>query len=281
VDTKTLRSLADVFAQIPDPRCKRGVRHPFSGMLALVFLGLLARIRELARLQDWAARHWAELQEPLGFDSPHPPHATTLSRVLARFTLADFHQAVGRWLLTTVQDPNELSVAAVDAKTACQSYENGQPVQILSVFAHRAKLVLAQWAVQAEKTNEPHVLLNHWDELLREFPMLRLLTGDAIYTQRHLADILSRSPCDYLLQVKKNQGDLYEAMVSSFTQAPTRPADAETVEKKGVAEKLVACGTTWKTVRITGTNSPSQGATSRCVWTVWSRPGTGNLLVMT
>ena len=37
----------------PDSRsaCKRGVRHPFPGMLALVFLGLLARIRELARLQ--------------------------------------------------------------------------------------------------------------------------------------------------------------------------------------------------------------------------------------
>ncbi|HEY1598800.1 MAG TPA: ISAs1 family transposase [Pirellulales bacterium] len=281
MDTKTLRSLADVFSQIPDPRCKRGVRHPFSGMLALVFLGLLARIRELARLHDWATRHWAELQEPLGFDSLQPPHATTLSRVLARFTLADFQQAFGRWLVTVVQDPHELSVAAVDAKTACQSHEDGRPVQILSVFAHRAKLVLAQWAVQAEKTNEPHVLLNHWDELLREFPMLRLLTGDAIYTQRHLADILSRGPCDYLLQVKKNQGDLHEALVTSFAQAATRPADAETTEKKGDAAKLVACGATWKTARTIEINSPSQGAASRCVWTVWSQPGTGNLLVMT
>jgi len=281
MDTKTLRSLAEVFSQIPDPRCKRGVRHPFPGMLALVFLGLLARIRELARLQDWAARHWAELQEPLGFDSPRPPHATTLSRALARFTLADFHQAFARWLVSVVQDPQELSVAAVDAKTACQSHEDGRPVQILSIFAHRAKLVLAQWAVQAEKTNEPHVLLNHWDELLREFPMLRLLTGDAIYTQRHLADILSRSPCDYLLQVKKNQGDLHEALVTSFAQASARQADVETTEKKGAAAKLVACGATWMTARTTGTNSPSQPAASRCVWTVWSRPGTGGLLVMT
>ena len=135
--TKTLRSLADVFSQIPDLRCKRGVRHPFPGMLALkVFLGLLARIRELARLQDWAARHWAELQELLGFDSPRPPHATTLSLALVRFTLADFHQAFARWLVSVVQDPQELSVAAVDAKTACQSHEDGRPVQILSIFAH-------------------------------------------------------------------------------------------------------------------------------------------------
>jgi hypothetical protein len=281
MDTKTLRSLADVFSQVPDPRCKRGVRHPFPGMLALVFLGLLARIRELARLQDWAARHWDELQGPLGFDSPRPPHATTLSRVLARFTLDDFHRAFGRWLLTVVQNPSDLSVVAVDAKTACQSHEDGRPVQILSVFAHRAKLVLAQWAVQAEKTNEPHVLLNHWDELLAEFPMLRLLTGDAIYTQRHLADILSRGRCDYLLQVKKNQGDLYEAMTTSFAQAPARSPDVETAEKKGAAAKLVASGATWTTARTTGTNSRSPAVASRCAWTVWSQPGMGNLLVMT
>ena len=53
--TETLRSLAEVFAQIPDPRGKRGVRHPFAGMLSLVFLGLLARIREFAQLQFWAS----------------------------------------------------------------------------------------------------------------------------------------------------------------------------------------------------------------------------------
>ena len=143
------------------------------------------------------------------------------------------------------------------------------------------KLVLAQWAVQAEKTNEPHVLLNHWDELLREFPMLRLLTGDAIYTQHHLADILSRSPCDYLLQVEEEPRGSAQSMVTSFAQASAGQADVETTEKKGAAAKLVACGATWMTARTTGTNSPSQPAASHCVWTVWSRPGTGGLLVMT
>jgi len=40
-----LESLAEVFAQVPDPRDPRGIRHPLQGMLTLVFLGLLHGIR--------------------------------------------------------------------------------------------------------------------------------------------------------------------------------------------------------------------------------------------
>jgi len=54
-------------------------------MLALVFLGLLARIREMAVLQRWAETHWDQLQEPLGFERDKPPHATTISRAIAGF----------------------------------------------------------------------------------------------------------------------------------------------------------------------------------------------------
>jgi len=40
--TEPLTSLLEVFSQISDPRDPRGIRHPFSGLLTLVFLALLA-----------------------------------------------------------------------------------------------------------------------------------------------------------------------------------------------------------------------------------------------
>ena len=46
----SLEHLVEVFAQVTDPRKARGVRHPFSGIISLVFLGLLARISEMAVL---------------------------------------------------------------------------------------------------------------------------------------------------------------------------------------------------------------------------------------
>ena len=47
-----MESLVRVFAQVEDPRKRRGVRHSMESMLALVFLGLLARIREMDSCSD-------------------------------------------------------------------------------------------------------------------------------------------------------------------------------------------------------------------------------------
>lgn len=277
--TPAFRCLSEVLSQVPDPRSPRGIRHPFSGILGLVFLGLLARIRELVQLQFWAEVHWEELKEPLGFDRDTPPHATTMSRALANFSLADFQAVFDTWLQTIVDAPEELSVVAADAKTCCQGYDaEGSPVQLLSLFAHNAKLTLAQWSVHGEKTNEPGVLRARLDGFLEKYPMLRLVTGDAIYAQRPLAELLVDNNVDYLLQVKKNQGDLHDALESCFSQE--RPPAVEVVEKKEDASRLVACGSIWTTPSTAENNSISPAAKSSSVWSAWSLPETDRLLVV-
>jgi hypothetical protein len=236
-----LESLAEVFAQVPDPRKPRGIRHPLQGMLALVFLGLLARIREMPVLQRWAETHWDQLQVPLGFDREKPPHATTISRTIAGCELGKFAAAFLAWIKTVV--PNEPLTAAVDAKTSCQGIgEDGQPVQLLTVLVHNIKLVLGQWSVHGEKTNEPNVLKNHLAELTAHFPLLKLITGDAIYAQRPLAEALLEENCDYLVQIKGNQGDIQEALVNCLGAAHERKPAAQTAEKKGTPWIGGGCG---------------------------------------
>jgi len=227
-----LESLAQVFSQVPDPRQRRGIRHPMSGMLALVFLGLLARIREMEVLVRWAKVHWRELQEPLGFERDQPPHATTISRSLAKCNLTKFAAAFLEWTKQAI--PNEPLTVAVDAKTSCQGLdEDGRPVQLLTVLVHQLKLVIGQWSVHGEKTNEPHVLENHLEELRGQFPLLTLITGDAIYATRPLAQALLDENCDYLLQIKANQGDIQDTLQHCLGTAHEREPAAQTAEKKG------------------------------------------------
>ena len=57
-----LSELSVVFQKLTDPRDPRGVRFPFSALCALVFLGLLARICEMAVLIRWAEAHWEQLR---------------------------------------------------------------------------------------------------------------------------------------------------------------------------------------------------------------------------
>lgn len=239
--TAPIQSLLDVFAQVPDTRRPRGVRHPLPALLGLVFLGLLARIREMAVLQRWAEDHWDELREPLGFTRDERPHATTISRALAGCDLGAFSRAFLTWLQKELGD--QPLVAAVDGKTSCQGLDaEGNPVQMLTVFVHHAKVVIGQWSVKGEKTNEPGVLKNHLAELLVDFPMLRLLTGDAIFAQRPLVEALLAENCDYLLQIKGNQADTQDALRHCLGAAHERPPAAETKEKKGMPSIAGASG---------------------------------------
>lgn len=248
-----LRSLGQVFSQVRDFRDPRGRRHPLSALLSLVFLGLLAQIREMAVLQRWAEDHWELLREPLGFTHPDRPHATTISRALAQCSLADFSQAFLRWLQQLLPPGCPLTIA-VDGKTSCQGLDaNGQPLHMLTALIHHLKLVAGQWSVSGEKTNEPTALRRHLSELLENFPMLRLVTGDALFAQRPLVEALLDENRDYLLQIKANQADTLDALRNCLGAAHERPPAAQTVEKKGpsaIAASFGSTCTTWTTFAI-------------------------------
>ena len=51
----SILQIAETLKSIPDPRSKQGVSHPFSGLLALVLLGLTARQIYISHIVKWAA----------------------------------------------------------------------------------------------------------------------------------------------------------------------------------------------------------------------------------
>ena len=198
------------------------------------------QLREMAVLQRWAELHGDELKEPLGFTRDQRPHATTISRALAGCSLADFSEAFLQWVRRMLPADGPL-VAAVDGKTSCQGLDpTGQPVHMLNVFVHELKLVLGQWSVNDEKSNEPTVLRHHLSELFTNFPMLRLVTGDALFAQRPLAEALLDEGGDYPVQIKGNQADTLDAVRPCLGQADQRQPAAETVEKKGYRRSQAA-----------------------------------------
>jgi hypothetical protein len=145
-------------------------------------------------------------------------------------------------------DKTTEGVVAVDGKTAKQGIDDdGDPLHMLNVFVHDLQAVVGQWSTGAENTNEPTLLRRHLAEQLDAYPMLRLFTGDAIFAQRPLAELICGRGRDYLLQVKGNQGDTLDALENCFAQAAERPPAASSTNKRGLLKKPAASGSTWRT----------------------------------
>jgi len=175
---------------------------------------------------------WDTLREPLGFDRDQPPCATTISRTLAKCSVEEFQTALNQWLRHHVADRSE-GVVAVDGKTAKQGIDcDGNPLHMLNTFVHDVQAVIGQWSTGDDKTNEPSLFRRKLRSLLTSYPMLQLITGDAIFAQRPLIKMIRKLSKDYLFQVKGNQGDTLDALENCFANALQRAPAAQTDEKR-------------------------------------------------
>jgi hypothetical protein len=245
MSTSSLHALAAVIEALPDPRSKQGVSHSYHGMIAIVLLGLIAQMPYVAEMRRWAKKHWKILKEPLHFKKDKPPVETTIFRALEKTTVEDFQHVFDEFLRNILAENHENITVAVDGKTAKQMKNaDGTPHQMLNCFVHDVQVTLASPSVLKDKTNEPGCLKTHIPALVAKYPMLKLLTGDAIFAQRPLLEVLQECGCDYLFQVKENQPDILDAAKTSFAEVTPWNPDAAELKKKGAESKSAKYGVT-------------------------------------
>ena len=111
--------------------------------------------------------------------------------------------ALARWPQGRV--PQAGAAVALDGKTLRGSADGDVPgVHLLSAFAPAAGAVLGQLRVEAT-TNEHKAAL----VLLGVLPLSgKVVTGDALFTHRDVAEAIRKAGGDYILIVKDNQPQL-------------------------------------------------------------------------
>jgi hypothetical protein len=153
---QVLRSgFLDVLAAVPDPRDPRGRRYPLAGLLAIAVLATAAGMRGHAGFATWARTAPEDVLAQLGIRFRRPSEKTFRS-VLSRLDPADLDRRLGAYFTAhaALCDPGGLVPVALDGKTVRGALRAGAAAtHLVSVFAHRVRLVLGQLAV-AEKSNE-------------------------------------------------------------------------------------------------------------------------------
>jgi predicted transposase YbfD/YdcC len=216
-----LSALADV----PDPRCARGLRHNLPFVLAVAALATLRGARSLSAIGETAAELNQTVLARLGATRPagageyRAPSARTISRMLASINRDAFDKAVGTWVAQQVErDTGELEAVAVDGKTLRGSRQDyGQRTHLLSAYTHQEGAVVAQRDV-GEKGNE----ITEFEPLLNGIDLAgKVVTGDALHTQRAHATYLAGRGAHYVFGLKENQPKLAALAAALLADADT------------------------------------------------------------
>lgn len=213
--------LLECFAQIPDPRDRRGIRHSVPTILGLCTAAVLSGNVTLVEITDFVQDASQELLTALGArrgrsSRLRAPHPDTIERLFAGLGAQGLADHVGGYLMIQAQivgvgapiaGPVLLPAIAVDGKAVKGAIgADGLIPYLLAAATHGNSVVIAERLVGAKSNEVPQ-----FQPLLRGLNLAGwVITMDAGHTVRaHAAFITEELFAHYVMIVKGNQKGMF------------------------------------------------------------------------
>ncbi len=229
-------SLYHVFEQLTDGRHPRGKRYSLALVLSLLIIGKLAGMTTLSAIAEWVRWRADGLRQVLPGTRAQFPCVATYSNVLRAVDTEQLTQLLASWLtrldaerrcgtepsrlLTQPAARAQHRQVALDGKTLRGTLAHAAPDQrsqhVVALYETQTGIVLAQQAVP-DKGNE----ITLEATLLTPTQVAgRIVTADAMHTQRTCCADIQRFGGYYVLLAKANQPTLEEDLHLFFSEPP-------------------------------------------------------------
>lgn len=234
----SLGSLYDRFQRIRDPRKAKGKRYSLVTLLVLIFLAKLCNQDTPVEIADWAKNHAEELVKLLKLRHSWMPHHNTYRRVFQEIiSEEEFERLMEEYHQQQTEEAGD--TLPMDGKSLCGTRIAGQERgdHVLSVYDGQSQCVLAQEVVD---TKENEIVAA--PKVLAKVPLAgKIITGDAMHTQRVLSGQIVGLGSDYLWPVKENQERLYQDIQHLFAPDQPKPGFGK-IETDFQSAQTVNCG---------------------------------------
>jgi predicted transposase YbfD/YdcC len=201
-----MEGFSQLFEGVSDPRLSNATRHDLHEMLMISLLSVLCGgdgchdMSLFGRSKERFLRGFMALKHGI-------PSHDAFCELFNALDPKSFQKVMARLLGDFAC--NLEGVIALDGKALRRSFcraSGKSPLHLVQAFATEARLVLGQVAVD-QKSNEITAL----PELLALLDVKgRIITADAMHTQRATAEAVCARGGDYVLALKGNQGTLFE-----------------------------------------------------------------------
>lgn len=224
--------LQRIFERLTDWRKRKGKVYPLTSLFLLLMLGLMCGKRGPTSIARWFRALPFHVRMRMRFPLGRSPAPVTLCRLLQDVDVEELERNIRFWVLVMneqlAEEDHDMRIALDGKALRVASKRGSKAIHLLAAFCHELKVVLGQVAV-GDKTNEIALVAKLLDQLFIEG---RLLTMDALLTQRKIAQDIIDHKGDYLMVVKKNQPQLLQDIRMCFDSEPLPD------EERGVARTV-------------------------------------------
>ena len=213
-------SLYGRFGDMRDPRKAHGKRYSLTTLLVIIFLAKLCGKDRPDEIADWAKNHADELTELMKLRRRWMPHHNTIRRVFQNIVdESEFDRLAQNYAQAKQSQAGQ--VMAMDGKALRGTRIAGQEASdyVLSLYNVPERQVVAQ-AIVDSKENE----IAAAPRALEGVSLAgKIITGDALHTQRAISVQIVEQGGDYLWPVKENHPRLYADIQLLFTPDQPKP----------------------------------------------------------
>ena len=211
-----VNELLEYLKRLTDGRKPRGIRYQLETILVFYILAKFCGQDKVYGIADWIQQRKEYLIEGLGLKYPGMPHHSTYRRILGEQIDGDELEQVMADYLSQQTQPGQEVVIVIDGKTVRGTIHPKDPFGLhqLAAYIPDEGIVLMQMVVEKDKENEIVVapkLLKCLD--LRD----KVVTGDAMHTQRQLSIQIVASGGHFVWIVKDNQATTRQAIEQLFS----------------------------------------------------------------
>lgn len=225
---KPKQTIADYFVDVEDPRIERTKRHKLIDVITIAICAVICGADSWVAIETYGQAKQEWLKHFLDLPNGIPSH-DTFARIFARINPQQFQECFLAWI-KSVAKLTDGEVIAIDGKNLKHSYDKkagNRAINMVSAWATSNKLVLGQRKVDS-KSNEITAI----PELIKVLDIAGcIVTIDAIGCQKGIVSLISQKQGDYVIALKKNQGNLYESVELLFKEAISKRFEGFKVSK--------------------------------------------------